>query len=507
MNASRIGGGLALLAALLAGGARAQEPPTAAELREKLEAVEARLRELEEAERQRRLGEPDPLAPPPAEAPPAAEAPPGDVAAVTTEGVILELPLSTRLKVSGHLRVRGEARSPADYRIPGTFGRPATEDGDDAEDFVLQRAWISLDFQFHEHLRGVVSVMDSRQWGDQTIGNDAAETYIREAYVEVQDLFDQPLSIKLGRGLVPALGDQRLFSSLDPWANVPRIWDGVMVTYAPEGWWITGFASNLREAGVQAPKGDENDDFWLTGLYASCRLIEKHELDAYFVWRELSDDIFTNERGTRTDDRTDYTAGVRAKGELGPLGYSGEFVYQFGHQAGDRIQAFAAAAKGWFTQKLGDERKLRLGAEYAFASGDQDPTDGANETFDPLFPFGHFYHGHMDQMLWRNMHAVSAQLAFFAASWVSLHADGHVFWLDKRRDAWYGVGKTQRRDPTGRADSHIGTELDLYVQVRLWENRLFLWTGYSHFWTGEHVRDTGKSEDMDWAFAHLEFNF
>lgn len=461
------------------------------ELRARLEDVEAELRALRDE-------------PPP---PPSVAASEGSVAAVGTEGVILELPLSMRLRLSGHLRVRGESRTLSDYRAPGTFGRPAAEDADDGEDFVLQRAWISLDFQFHEHLRGVVSIMDSRQWGDQTVGADASETYLREAFVEVQELFDQPLTIKLGRGLVPALGDQRLFSALDPWANVPRIWDGVQVTYAPKGWWVTGFASNLREANVQTPRGDEHDDFWLTGLYASCRLIEKHELDAYFVWRNLSDDIFANQAGTRTGDREDYTAGARLKGETGPLGYSGEAVLQWGSQAGERVQAFAAAAKSWFTQKLDEDSKLRLGVEYAFASGDQDPTDGVVETFDPIFPFGHFYHGHMDLMLWRNMHAVSAQAAVFPLPWVSLHLDGHVFWLDERADAWYGVGRTQRRDPTGDAGSHVGTELDAYVQVRLLENRLFLWTGYSHFWTGELVRDTGKSEDMDWAFAHLEFNF
>lgn len=513
--------GVVVVAALALGAVRAgaQEPPSpsAEELRAQLEAVEARLAELEAREAARRLGEPDPLAPPPAgeaAAPASAPATSGDVATVTTEGLLLKLPLSTSLEVRGHLRVRGEARNPADYRVPGTFGRPATANPDDAQDFILQRAWIGFDFRFHDNLHAVVSVMDSRLWGDTNPGQDTAETFVREAYVEARDLFGEPLGVRIGRGLLPNLGDQRLFSNLD-WANVPRIWDSVQLTYEPKGWMLTAFASNLREAQVQTPVGDENDDFWLVGAYASCRMIEKHELDAYVVWRELSDDVFASEARAkngftpRQGDREDWTLGMRFKGETGPVGYSAEGVYQYGRQAGDTVDAWAAAAKAWFTQKLDDEgKKVRLGLEYAFASGDQDPNDGRNETFDPLFPFGHFYHGHMDLMGWRNMHAVSAQLAVFPLAWLSLHADGHVFWLDKRSDAWYGPAKTAiRRDATGAAGSHLGTELDLYVQVRLWENRLFLWTGYSHFWTGEYVRDTGKSEDQDWAFCQLEFNF
>lgn len=486
-----------LFVALGSLGALAQEvpAPSTPDRASELDELRARLARLE-AELSARPGPP---------AAPAVEEP--SAAAITSQGVVVKLPLSMSLTMRGHLRVRGEQRSPADYRVPGTFGRPATDEADDDESFIAQRAWIGLDFQANEHLRGVISIMDARTWGDQTIGADAAETFIREAYVELQRLLGQPLTLKLGRGLVPALGDQRLFSALDPWAMVPRLWDAVQLTYEPKDWFLTAFASNLREAQVQTPKGDENDDFWLSGLYASWRGIAKHELDAYFVWRDLSDDVFQNQTATRAGDREDYTAGVRVKGETGPIGYSGELAYQWGSQAGDRVQAWAAATKAWFTQELGGDAKVRLGGEYAFASGDDDPADGSSETFDPIFPFGHFYHGHMDQILWRNVHAVSSQLAVFPVGWVSLHADGHVFWLAAQQDAWYGVGKVQRRDVTGSSGNHVGSELDLYVQVKMWEGRLFLWAGYSHFWTGEYVRNTGKSEDMDWAFAHVEFNF
>jgi hypothetical protein len=506
----------ALVAVVLAGPAVAQEAAPAPsndalsneELQRRLSELEARFRALE-AER----GPSDPLAPV-TTAP--AEPPEADVAEVGSQGLAVELPLSIKLKINGHLRFRGEHRSPRDYRIPGQFGRPATESKDDGEDFVLQRTWLSFDFQVLEQLRAVVSVMDVRTWGDQPMGNDAAETFLREGYIEGQKLFDQPLSIKVGRTLVPSLGDTRLFMSLDPWANMPRLWDAVQVTYEPEGWWLYGFASNLREAQVQTPRGDENDDYWMSGVYASNRMVAKHELDAYLFWRHLSDDTqftaeprFGNGNFARPGDRKDFTAGARLKGSLLDelIGYTAEGVYQWGDQAGDPIRAWAAASTLSSTFGVAGT-KVKLLGEYAFASGDQDPNDGVVETFDPLFPFAHFYHGHMDLILWKNLHAASAQLTVWPVKWLSLHADGHVFWLDKRQDAWYALnGRPTRRDASGRAGSHLGQELDLYVRVKLWEDRLLVWTGYSHFWTGEYLRETGKSEDQDWVFCHVQFNF
>lgn len=508
---------LAPLLAALAAPAGAQDPSETEALRAQLEAVEARLRELEAAEARRRLGEPDPLAPPPPGegAAPEEDAARGQgVASVTTQGLLLRLPFSSSLAVRGALRVRGETRDHADYRVPGTFGRPAWADPRDGADMILQRTWIGFELEVRERVRAVVSIMDSRLWGDQPAAQDTAETYVREAFVEARDLFGEPLRVRIGRGLLPNLGDQRLFSSLE-WSNTPRQWDAVQVTYEPEGWMLSAFASNLREAQVQTPAGDENDDFWLVGVYASCRLIERHELDLYAVWRDLSDEVFTGEPrakngfAPRPGDREDWTLGARLKGEVWRLGWSAEAVYQYGDQAGDTVDAWAAAAKAWYTHPLDEEgRKVRVGVEYAFASGDRDPADGRNQTFDPLLPFGHFYHGHLDLVGWRNVHALSAQLAVFPLPWLSVHADGHVFWLDQRRDAWYAANKSPlRRDPTGVADSHLGAEVDVYVQARVWEDRLFLWAGYSHFWTGEYVRETGGSADMDWAFLQLELSF
>lgn len=506
----------------LGGGALAQEG--AAPGGEDPQALQRRLEELEgkvrALEAERAAGTPTA----PADASPADAAPvssagggPAGVGVSFEEGLLLELPLSLRLRVHGQVRFRGEYRDPRDYRIPGTFGRPAADNADDAEDFVSQRTWVTLELTVREHIRAGVGVMDARLWGDQPIGADSAELFLREGWVELERILDQPLRVRVGRTLLPRLGDQRLFSDLD-WAPVPRIWDAVQATWEPEGWFVTAMAANLREAQVQTPRGDENDDFWLAGVYASNRAIEGCELDVYFFWRELSDELFLNEARfgngftTRLGEREDYSLGGRVRLEQGPVGATLEAVYQWGNQAGDRVETFAGAAKAWVKLPLPEGLpKLRIAAEYAYASGDRDPSDGRLNTFDPIFPFGHAYHGHMDLVLWSNIHAASLQLTAGMPApleWLELHADGHLFWLDKTKDAWFALTKTPiRRDPSGAADSYLGGELDLYAQVRLWKNRIFVWAGFSQFFTGKYVRDTGKAEDQRWAFLLFEVNF
>jgi hypothetical protein len=152
--------------------------------------------------------------------------------------------------------------------------------------------------------------------------------------------------------------------------------------------------------------------------------------------------------------------------------------------------------------------KPRIGLEYTYATGDDDPTDGRHQTFDPLYPFGHFYQGFADQFAWRNGHDAALLLKASPAEGVSLHLDLHGFWLDEKRDAWYGfTGAPIRRDATGSARSRVGGETDLHVRWAI-TKQVKAWAGWSHFAAGPYVRDTaGSDRDMNWVFAQLTVDF
>ncbi|MBI3098593.1 MAG: alginate export family protein [Planctomycetes bacterium] len=469
----------------------ADDKATIEKLMKKIEALEARVQQLEAGR---------------TPVPAAGEAKPGPGG---TEGAAsplpkVDAPLLERLTFGGRVRLRGEWRSPADYRVPGAFGRSAKDDPADDSDFVVARTRVNADATVSARVRAFIELQDSRAWGDEaSVAADSADIDLKQGYLEFRRLWDEPLSLKAGRMELPSLGDGRMISPLD-WHNVGRSWDGLHLTCAPEGWSLQALVTNLKEGSLVA-QGDVGDDYIFAGVYASCRRIDNHEFDLYLYHRTLSDDAFTGEKGGSPGDRYDYTPGVRAKGKAGGFDYSGEAAYQFGDQSGDRIRAWAAAATAGYT--FDAAWKPRIGAEYAFASGDSNPTDGRVGTFDPLLPFAHFYHGHMDLVGWRNLHAVMATLKAAPRDHWSIHLDTHFFWLDEKTDAWYGVGGTGiRRDTAGDSGSYLGSEIDLYTKFRLWE-RVEFWTGYSHFFPGRFVDRTGDDPDGDWLFFQTEVKF
>ena len=156
---------------------------------------------------------------------------------------------------------------------------------------------------------------------------------------------------------------------------------------------------------------------------------------------------------------------------------------------------------------LGFGKSPRASIEWTWASGDSDPTDGDLETFNPLFPFGHYYQGFLDIFAWKNGHdlAFRVQAKPDPKWWVQLAV--HGFWLDEESDAWYGATGAPIRPATLlTSEKDIGWEVDISVKHWLTENVIF-WFGYSHFFPGDYVDDTGRDPGTDWFWFQITANF
>ena len=151
--------------------------------------------------------------------------------------------------------------------------------------------------------------------------------------------------------------------------------------------------------------------------------------------------------------------------------------------------------------------KPRVGAEYDFASGDSNPFDNKLQTFDPLFPFGHFYQGFQDIFSWKNGHDYKATGSMdVVPGWRAL-LDFHHFRLHHSFDSWYDATGTRiARSVTGAGGKDIGNELDLTFRGTFRET-VGLWLGYSHFFAGSFVKATTGRADRDWGFVQATFNF
>jgi hypothetical protein len=329
-------------------------------------------------------------------------------------------------------------------------------------------------------------------------GDDSFD--LREGYVEIGDP-TRHLSLRAGRQLL-VYGDKRLISSGE-WGNTSRTFDAFRFHYATSDWWLDAFASSV----VNFRDGDFNLSDWLaendslnqtfSGLYFSTSACDWQVMDFYVLH-------------LRDDDGTSFaTYGTRIKGDPAKLSgweYAAEMAVQSGDLKNQELSAFAGhwdIGYNW----LHVPWKPRLALEYSFATGDSDSTDGSVGTFQNLFPTNHLYYGYMDLFAWQNIHNPALHFSVQPHERLRLQLDYHAFWLADSGDAWYRASITNTARPISPGASRFaGTELDLTASWKAHEH-LEVQAGYSHFFGGDYLRDTGAGDDADFAYLMVTLSY
>jgi hypothetical protein len=154
----------------------------------------------------------------------------------------------------------------------------------------------------------------------------------------------------------------------------------------------------------------------------------------------------------------------------------------------------------------------RFGAEYNYASGDEDPTDGENNTLDNLYPTNHKFFGYLDEFAWKNLQNPYVSLALNPTPKLKTQFFYRWYWLAEDKDFWYRANQAPnapgRRNAKGEADDYVGSEIDL----AFWWNitkKIAIHGGYSHFFAGDFVEDTAGTPDAlngsdDADFAYIQ---
>src|SRR3990172_9392640 len=132
----------------------------------------------------------------------------------------------TDLKISGEIRVRHV----------DTNNYDSNSDTGDAGNVTAQRTRINADAKVNETTKAYISIQDTRAWGDNaaatangntvsTANGAAGNVDLSQAYVQLDKLFEQPLSLKLGRQML-AYGEHRLIGHFE-WSNFGRRFDAL----------------------------------------------------------------------------------------------------------------------------------------------------------------------------------------------------------------------------------------------------------------------------------------
>lgn len=385
-------------------------------------------------------------------------------------------------------------------------------DGTDSptdDTWLLHRIRIGMEWQALPWLKITVQGQDVREsFSDRpdvpnqmgAEGDDAFD--LRLGSLEFGD--PKHLSLKLGRQVL-SYGDERLVGPLE-WLNFSRTFDAVKLHYQEKDWWLDAFTSSvvrIHESHFNTSDwldGENTRDQFFSGLYFSTTVIPVQTTDLYA--------FHLHEEGLAGG--TDFiTLGTRFKGDplkLAGWDYTVEIVGQAGQLRGQDLRAFATHLEAGYNW-LQTPWKPRLALEYSYGSGDGDASDGQSHTFQNLFPTNHPPYGFMDTMSWQNMHNIVLRLAAQPHPKLKTTLDLHGFWLDDTSDAWYRAnGTTQVRPISSSASNQAGAELDFTVSSKLTKH-LDVLIGYSHFFAGRYLDDTGAGDDADFAYLMVTLNY
>jgi hypothetical protein len=362
-------------------------------------------------------------------------------------------------------------------------------------------------------------------------GTNAAEGddyfNLRQAYIQIANYDVCPWGLKIGRQEL-SYGDERLVGSFD-WSNYARTFDAAKLTYMGDHFWVDAFTST--PAVIYNGRYDQSDlfngtetgrDLIFSGLYFSTDGLPFGTLDLYSFVLDQANGVAANAQGllgapVTTGDptkRSDFvTLGTRIYGDPRKLHgweYQGEYAYQVGTLRGEALSAFAAhTGIGYNFLDVG--WTPRLFVEYNYATGDRNSKDGHINTFQNLFPTNHKFYGIMDTMAWQNTHNLGVSAKVSPIRSLTAEVDYRAYWLATTNDVWYRAnGLTAVRPLSAAANKNVGnytgSEIDL---ILTWNATKFLQfqAGYSHYFAGTYLKDTGASNDANFAYLQTQITF
>ena len=374
-----------------------------------------------------------------------------------------------RYQFGAELRTRAETRN-------GGGDDPAREDA-----FTTTRLRFDATLRPTRQVRVYVEAQDSRVQGLAPGRNSRGfedPGDIRQGYVALGHEAG-PLTLYVGRRELSFI-DQRIIG-FRKWSNTSPTWDGSALVLR------RGKDSVNLLAVTQVDLTDGFDPPSRTRwVYGAAGVIGSglggHQLEPFYFTSRRPVDLDSNLGGVLR------TAGSRLSGRLADAwDYQVIVAGQGGRIRNYRQRAWMGV---WALGKTLERRPMqpRLGVEWSYASGDDDPQDERVGTFDTLFPAPHRIYGEQDVVGLRNLRALKTGVELHPSRDWQVNVDFLDFRLASRNDGLYRINfVAQAHAPLGGASSaHIGSEVDLVIRYAPMP-KVDLSFGVSRFMAGKFV--------------------
>jgi hypothetical protein len=458
----------------------------------------------------------------------AAAAPISAPKSLSSDGVLLDDAVRFRddafsaWHIGGQLRMRYEMKDDAGSFPDRDFIRAGV---DNDNDYLLLREKLHIGWQPESWLKFYVEGRGAQASSDDRDPSPEQDVWdLHQAYLFLADPKIFPLTLQLGRQEM-LYGDEHLIGIAD-WSNTGRSFDAVRVRATlGEASWVDVFTSRVVIARDDY-FNESNDEDQFSGIYAfSGELVKGLDAQAYFLARDVGEGsphaIAPGIGGP--SERDVYTYGMRVKSlpdAWRGWDFTAEGMGQFGTVVSDDValdlRAFALFGNlGYTFEHTWGHPRIGLG--YDYGSGDSEPEDGKQETFEPLFGTNHAYYGVMDVVGPRNISSPRASLGLKPGKRLTVSLDYILFWLADTNDFFYPESAAARTENgyarNSQFDSFVGSELDLVAKyaVTPWAS---VHMGYGHFFPSAYIESSagsvpsnGGTTGADWIYVQTTINF
>ena len=252
---------------------------------------------------------------------------------------------------------------------------------------------------------------------------------INQLFVQYQ--INESLAFQIGRENL-MLGSRRLVDIREG-PNVRRSFDIIRFNYEISR--LSGTLLFGRPVVIKSEIFDNSffdNEETLLGVFNSFHIDKRQGLDVYWLFQ---DDQFARYNSLTAGEKR-HSLGLRHFGNLGLTTINNELVYQFGNHGSKTISAWTLSINLEHTLSIMDLNAL-IGVKTEFISGDKNPEDNKQNTFDALYPRGAYF-GRVARFGPANLIDLHPYASMQYDDWF-IELDYDAFWRYSLEDAVYNA--------------------------------------------------------------------
>lgn len=413
-----------------------------------------------------------------------------------------------RLTFDGSVRLRYEIQ---DGYNDKKYGEDPTA-GVGHDDFLLSRIRLGMNYRFSPDLMARVSIQDSRvagweyedkDWYNSEFDmvhnpqNDPLE--LSQTYIRAANLGSMPLTATIGRQKI-AYGDKRVFGPGE-WKNSGKwVWDAAKLSYKKNGHFLDLFYGQTMLHDPDEFSLSHRHGYEGAGAYGHFAFRKSAAVEPMLIMKRNSD-------GNKLYDSLDqYYIGARIYDKnLAGFFYDGTYIVQKGTKTNLAGKELDVDALGYhldagytLTPKFG---KIKLGAGYSYASGEDAKTTDTVEKFDAVFGASDKYYGRMNMQGWSNLIDQELFADFKIKKSTKVKAEYHRFFMADKSDKW------RKYTVAGNKETYIGDEFDV-VAVYNQDKSFQYMAGLGYFMAKDYITENDIADnDGTWLFAQVTYTF